>query len=254
MTAATTEPPPADKASRRDRKAVDRAAAAGTAPEPPKLRRRPLLVALSVLLTAIGALLGAFLLTTLSGTDAYVGVRTDIERGSRITANDLVRVQMSDDPNLNPVPWDQQSVLIDMYATQDMAKGTVVTRDAVANEIAPVGGNSIVGLALTPGQGVSGDLRVGQRVTAVVVPASAELTGKPTEYLGTVASIKLSDDGQTKLVDVQVASADAAPLSAAAARQEVSLFVRSQESANGDTQVSPSESTDGSSASPSSSS
>ena len=94
MPAPTAEPPPAEQATRRNRNGDGNTAEGAAAPEPPKLRRRPMLIAVSVLLTALGALLGAFLLSTLSGTDDYVAVRADIERGDVIKETDLVRTQL----------------------------------------------------------------------------------------------------------------------------------------------------------------
>ncbi|APH02634.1 MULTISPECIES: SAF domain-containing protein [Janibacter] len=244
MTAPTAEPPPAEQATRRNRNGDGNTAEGAAAPEPPKLRRRPMLIAVSVLLTALGALLGAFLLSTLSGTDDYVAVRADIERGDVIKETDLVRTQLRRDNSISPLSWDEQRSLIGMYANVDMAKGSLVTRESVSAEIAPADGWSIVGLALTPGQGVTGDLRVGQPIEAVVVPASAEaITGRPTTYEGIVSSVDMSDDGQTKLVDVQVRTDDASPLAAAAARQEVAIVVKSKGNGSGDTAAEPSDST-----------
>lgn len=241
MTAPTAEPPPAEQATRRNRNGDGNTAEGAAAPEPPKLRRRPMLIAVSVLLTALGALLGAFLLSTLSGTDDYVAVRADIERGDVIKETDLVRTQLRRDNSISPLSWDEQRNLIGMYANVDMAKGSLVTRESVSASIAPADGQSIVGLALTPGQGVTGDLRVGQPIEAVVVPASAEaITGRPTTYEGIVSSVDMSDDGQTKLVDVQVRTDDASPLAAAAARQEVAIVVKSK---GNDTAAEPSDST-----------
>ena len=137
MTAPTAEPPPAEQATRRNRNGDGNTAEGAAAPEPPKLRRRPMLIAVSVLLTALGALLGAFLLSTLSGTDDYVAVRADIERGDVIKETDLVRTQLRRDNSISPLSWDEQRSLIGMYANVDMAKGSLVTRESVSAEIAP---------------------------------------------------------------------------------------------------------------------
>lgn len=240
MTAPTAEPPPDEQTSRPKRKGKGKSAPTpGAAPEPPKLRRRPMLVAVSVLLTALGALLGAFLLSSLSGTDDYIAVSSGIERGERITAQDLSRTQLRKDTNITPIRWDQRGAVIGTYATNDMAEGSIVTQDSIAAEISPKEGDSIVGLALTPGQGVSGELRVGQSVQVVLVPASAELSSQPEKVPGEVSAVKLSDDGSTKLVDVQVDSGNAPKVAASAARQEASLVVLG-ETEEGDVPLTPS--------------
>lgn len=222
MTAPTAESP-AEATSRRSRSGGSEELAA---PEPPKLRRRPMLIALSVLLTALGALLGAWLLTSLSGTKSYIAVGADIERGSVIKETDLVRTQLRTDQAIAPLNWSQQPSVVGMHATTDMAKGSLVTRDSVAAQELSTDGQSVVGLSLVPGQTVSGELRYGQPVRVVVVPASADTaSAKPVEFKGHVAGWRMSEDGSTKLVDVMVAKDDAPPISAAASRQEVSLVV-----------------------------
>lgn len=252
MTAPTAEPP-VEPATRRGRSGNGDVS---SVPEPPKLRRRPMLIALSILLTALGALLGAWLLTSLSGTDSYVAVRADIERGQVIKETDLVRAELSSDPALDPVAWDQQGLIVGKYATYDMAKGSIVTRQSVAASISPQDGMTLVGLALVPGQTVTGELRTGQDVRVVLVPASADSSStRPPSYQGKVAGSRMSEDGSTKLVDVMVLNGIAPEVASAASRQEVSLVLDSAKAGNGDTPTdTPGDTpTDGSSSSPSSS-
>lgn len=247
MTAPTAEPP-VEPATRRGRSGNGDVS---SVPEPPKLRRRPMLIALSILLTALGALLGAWLLTSLSGTDSYVAVRADIERGQVIKETDLVRAELSSDPALDPVAWDQQGLIVGKYATYDMAKGSIVTRQSVAASISPQDGMTLVGLALVPGQTVTGELRTGQDVRVVLVPASTDSSTRPPSYQGKVAGSRMSEDGSTKLVDVMVLNGIAPEVASAASRQEVSLVLDSAKAGNGDTPADTP--TDGSSSSPSSS-
>lgn len=224
MTDSTAEP--TEKTSRRSRgEAVDE----GAAPEPPKLRRRPMLIAVSVLLTAIGALLGAWLLTGLSGTDSYIAVRSDIERGDQIKESDLVRTQLRADDAIAPLLWDEQRAAVGQYAAVDMAEGSLVTRDSVKAENVPKGGDTTVGLSLVPGQTVSGDLKTGSPVWVVLVPASSDVGTEPDTISGTVARAEMSSDETSKLVDVIVADDDAPAVAAAGSRQEASVVLRSTE-------------------------
>lgn len=231
MTAPTAETP-AEATSRRSSSGASEELAA---PEPPKLRRRPMLIALSVLLTALGALLGAWLLTSLSGTKSYIAVGANVERGEIIKETDLVRTQLRTDQAIAPLNWSQQPSVVGMYAATDMAKGSLVTRDSVAAEVLPTDGQSLVGLSLVPGQTVAGDLRYGQLVRVVIVPASVDTAGaKPTDFVGTVAGSRMSEDGSTKLVDVMVSKDNAPSISAAASRQEVSLVLDPKSSESDD--------------------
>ncbi|WP_435200895.1 SAF domain-containing protein [Janibacter sp. GS2] len=249
MTAGTAEQPP-EKTSRRSRAdAVDE----GAAPEPPKLRRRPMLIAASVLLTAVGALLGAWLLTGLSGTQSYIAVGEDIQRGDKITESDLVRTQLRADNAIAPLRWEEQRIAVGQYAAVDMAAGSLVTRDSVKAENAPKAGYTAVGLSLVPGQTVSGDLPTGSPVWVVMVPSNTDVGTEPEKKAGSVARESMSSDGTTKLVDVMVKEKDAPAVAAAGARQEVSVVLRSTEdeeaSADEDGLAEPSNSPSGSSSS-----
>ncbi|MEN3122375.1 SAF domain-containing protein [Janibacter sp. LM] len=227
MTAPTPAPPP-EQATRRTRSGKDSSnVELATAPEPPKLRRRPMLVALSVLLIALGALLGAWLLSSLSGTESYVAVREDVQRGEQIQETDLVRTQLKRDGAISPVLWSQQGVIVGTYATVDMAKGSLVTRESVAAEIAPRAGHREVGLALMPGQSIAGELRNGEPIEVVIVPASADAGAPQEPVAGYVLSARMSEDGQTRLVDVEVPESQAKAITAAASRQEVAIQVAS---------------------------
>lgn len=233
MTAPTAEQPP-EKTSRRSRnEPVDD----GATPEPPKLRRRPMLIAVSVLLTAIGALLGAWLLTGLSGTESYIAVRDDIERGDQIQESDLVRTQLRTDSAVKPLLWDEQRTAVGQYAAVDMAAGSLVTRDSVKADNVPPSGQTTVGLSLVPGQTVSGELPTGSPVAVVIVPPNSDVGTQGQSYSGTIAREEMSSDGTTKLVDVIVPDQHSAAIAAAGSRQEVSVVLRS--TADADTEPSP---------------
>lgn len=232
MTASSTAEPPSDTAG--DRSAAPRGSEGAAAPEPPKLRRRPMLIALSVLLTAVGALLGAWLLTGLSGTKSYIAVREDIQRGDVIEESDLVRTQLRADGALTPLVWDEKQFVVGQYAKVDMAAGSVVTNESVASQVVPPGGKTVVGLALVPGQSVSGDLKTGDPVRAIIVPPDSEEGSEPEKVSGSIANVKMSSDGTTKLVDVIVSADDAPMVAAAGARQEVSVVLDSTNKGGGD--------------------
>lgn len=64
---------------------------------PPKLRRRPMLVAAGIILVALGGL-GAFWLTTNVGhTHPVLAMRVTVDRGQTITTADLTTVDISTD-------------------------------------------------------------------------------------------------------------------------------------------------------------
>lgn len=236
MSAPAAEQPPA-ATSRRFR--GSKAAPTTTEPtgmaEPPKLRRRPLLVALSVLLTALGALLGAWVLTALSGSQAYIAVRQDVQRGEVIEADDLVRTQLSKDAAVTPLRWDQQRLVVGQRAAVDMAAGSVVTKRSVSPGLIPGAGDSVVGLALDPGQVQASELKAGDPVRVVLLTDSTEATGATGQQSaaettpGSIAAITTSADGTARLVDVIVSNDSAATVAQFAARRQVSLVLDSRE-------------------------
>ena len=119
---------------------------------PPKLRRRPVLVAASIAAVCVGGLLGAFAWTATSNTRSVVAVRAAVERGAVIGREDLMAVQVGLDPALTPIPAAQVDTLVGQRAAVDMAAGTLVTREQVSNVVLPPRGTSIVGVALPAGK------------------------------------------------------------------------------------------------------
>ena len=104
---------------------------------PPKLRRRPILVAASIAAVCVGGLLGAFAWTATSNTHSVVAVRAAVERGAVIGREDLMTVQVGLDPALTPVPAAQVETLVGQRAAVDMAAGTLVTREQVTTAVLP---------------------------------------------------------------------------------------------------------------------
>ena len=96
--------PPAS--SGKERKPKERSAAADRGPvaAPPKLRRRPLLVVLSVVAVCLGALLAVWAYTSTTTAQEVVAVRSSVERGQVIDREDLVTVRIGVDPALQPIP------------------------------------------------------------------------------------------------------------------------------------------------------
>ena len=82
-------------------------ASANPALTPPRTQRRPLLIALCVLLVAIGSLGAAYLVTAVGNTTGVVAVRTDVARGAVIQRDDLVEARINPDPNLSTVASSQ---------------------------------------------------------------------------------------------------------------------------------------------------
>lgn len=217
-------PPEQTRTTRRD---GDVAAA------PPKLRRRPMLIAVSVILTAVGALLAAYLLTEIAGTNEVVAVREGVSRGEQITADDLVMANVSYDSAVRPLPWSDARKLEGLYAQYDLAPGSIVTQDAVTEELDVPADTSVVGLYLEPGRMPSDILRNGDQVR-VVYSLDEDPAANPDEYLGYVTSTRPATDARGMIVDILVRADDAPRVAAASGTGNVSLVLNTRDRAEQD--------------------
>jgi len=220
------------KAATRDDRTLDRepSPAASQLVPPPKLRRRPALLAAALVAICLGALVAAWAWSATTNTQEVLVVRHAIERGSVIEADDLARVRVSADPALKPVPSSQFDQVVGQRAAYDVAAGGMLTPDSFTGAVVPSDNNSIVGVALTPAQAPGLDLATGDHVRVIVTPAQGEQlpTGVPQSSEATVAGVHVSEEGQL-IVDLLVPHADAAVLAARAASGNVALVLDSRE-------------------------
>jgi hypothetical protein len=220
------------KAATRDDRTLDRESspAASQLVPPPKLRRRPALLAAALVAICLGALVAAWAWSATTNTQEVLVARHAIERGSVIEADDLARVRVSADPALKPVPASQFDQVVGQRAAYDVAAGGMLTPDSFTGAVVPSDNNSIVGVALTPAQAPGLDLATGDHVRVIVTPAQGEQlpTGVPQSSEATVAGVRVSDEGRL-IVDLLVPHADAAVLAARAATGNVALVLDSRE-------------------------
>jgi hypothetical protein len=198
---------------------------------PPTLRRRPLLVAGSVLAVCAGALLGAFVWTAMSDTHSVIAVRAGIERGAVIDEADLMSVQVGVDPALSPVGSDEMADLVGQRAAVDMAAGTLVTREQVTVAVLPPAGSSIVGVPVPPGLLPGEPLVAGDRIRVVATPgAQGEFTNEPPVTIpAVVVGVRAQVDTGVSVVSVEVPQDRAAELAARAATGNVAVVLDSRE-------------------------
>ncbi|MBD3783709.1 MAG: hypothetical protein IE926_12285 [Micrococcales bacterium] len=215
------------------------AALAAPAPEPsplpvapaPKLRRRPALVAASLVLVCLGGLLAAWAWSATSSTVAVLAVRAGVERGAVVTQGDLMSVQVGADPALHPVPAAEAADMVGLRAASDIAAGTLLTRDQLTEAVLPGAGTSLVGIGL-PAAGMPGEpLRAGDTVRVVATPgAQGEVADAPPAVVAaSVVSVATDDITGLRIVTVAVPEADAAGLAARAATGNVALVLDSRE-------------------------
>lgn len=202
---------------------------------PPKLRRRPMLVAASVVAIGVGALLGVFAWSTASGGHDVLAARSTITRGHKFTRDDLIVVRAGLDPALSSVPAEQMESMVGKRAALDVPAGSLLTDTAVQDQLFPGAGLSVVGVAVGPGGLPSTPLAAGDQVRVVLTPGPQGTIGRgdPPTMVATAISVTASDGGAAgahTVVSVVVPQADAATIASWSATGRVAIVLDSRES------------------------
>lgn len=204
------------------------------APPPPPLsvrrQRRPVLIGLAVALIAVGALgAGAFVVSA-GQKVAVLALAQPVARGQVIERADLVTANVAVDPALTPVPAEQLAEVVGRRAALDLARGSLLTREGVTDAPRPGAGQSLVGVALQPGQLPSERLLPGDQVRLVVTSAEGARDGaglvSATE--AEVVSVTGPDEAGLTTVDVLTSAAEGPTLAARVATGRVVLVLDSR--------------------------
>jgi hypothetical protein len=199
---------------------------------PPRLRRRPLLVAGSVASVCAGSLLAVWAWTATSDTEAVIALRSTVHRGELVDREDLQVVHVGVDPALTPVPAASLDGVVGQRAALDLAAGSVVTAESVSPAVLPAAGSSVVGVAVSAGSLPGTPLLAGDRVRVVVTPGEQGPADRtPPVTSATVVSTAATDataQGPVTVVTVQVPAADAPALAASAAAGRVAVVLDSR--------------------------
>lgn len=198
---------------------------------PPKLRRRPGLIAGAIVAICVGALLAGWAWTATTSTHEVLVARHGIERGSVIEAGDLVRVRLSSDPALKPVSSSEFDQVVGKRAALDIAEGGMLTPNSFSSSVTPASGESVVGVALAPAQAPGLELRPGDRVRVVVTPAQGDdlPAGVPLFNDAEVVGVHVSEETGQVVVDLLVPHADATVLATRVAAGNVAIVLDSRD-------------------------
>ena len=198
---------------------------------PPKLRRRPAVVAGGVLAICLGALVAGWAWTTTTNTREVLAARHTIMRGELIEDDDLVRVRIGSDPALTPVPASGADGLVGARAALDIAEGSLMTAASTTTAIMPSDGRSIVGASLTSAQLPGVELHNGDQVRIVVTPpqGAEAASGPPVSSDAEVVDSRVNDQTGNVVVDLLVRREDATVLAARIATGNIALVLDSRE-------------------------
>lgn len=211
--------------------------AAGTAvvPPPPKLRRRPLVALTGLALVVLGALGAAWVYLATSQTSEVLVMRSTVMRGEVIGPEDLAVAQVGADPAVQVVPGDQLGQMVGKRAALDLAAGSLLSTAAVTEVLVPAGGQSVVGVALTPALMPGEPLLPGDSVRVVMTsggqndPAELDGTVLAQAEVVSVTTPSLEMGGQGAVVSLLVAEGQAPTVAQYAASSRVALVLDSRE-------------------------
>ena len=132
---------------------------------------------------------------------------------------------------LRPVDATKLDDIAGQRAAADLPAGSLLTPDSVTPELTPAATKSVVGIALTPSQRPNVDLRSSDNIRIVETPVSQgdPPVDTPAAIKATVISVAPVEGGDAVIVNVEVATSDAADLAARAATGRVALVLDSLE-------------------------
>lgn len=233
-----TLPAPAAEGKKKGRGGADEPpdALKGTVVTPPKLRRRPMLVAAGVAAVSLGALLSVWAYTSTSDTQSVIAVRDTINRGELIEEQDLMAVNITVDPALRPITAaDARSQVIGKRAALDLAAGGVVTSEQITDEMLPPAGFSVVGVSVGPAMLPANQVEMGDQVRVIETPGAQAptLPGEgedPTLQTveATVVGLHTDPTGNT-IVNLLVPAQDAPEVASWSAASQAAIVVDSTE-------------------------
>lgn len=197
---------------------------------PPKLRRRPMALIVSVATVVLGALIGMWVWSAAGNSTEVLAVRTLVQRGEVITGDDLMVVRVGLDPAIQTVSAAQANEVAGQRAALDLAPGGLLTPADIAPVVVPGRGTSVVGIGLASGMLPAETLAPGDDVRVVQTPGQqGTIEGTPVTIAATVVGVHPDEMGDQTIVDVLVPSEVAADLAARAATQKVALVLDSRE-------------------------
>lgn len=194
-------------------------------PTPTGRRVRVPQLAIGLLLTAGTAL--AFVLWNAASVQrtAVVALAGDVARGHVLTTADLQVVHVGTDDPVALTLSEDAGRLVGRAAVTDLPAGTLVTAEqfAVASTLTP--GAGVVGLALSPGQFPTPQLRIGDLVNVVVASGEPGADGVLLVEAAEIVWIEPVGTQGQRFISLLTGEEQAGEVATAAARGEVRLVL-----------------------------
>ena len=195
---------------------------------PPRTRRRPALLALGVALMAMGVLSGVWLVNRAGERVSVLVVTQAVPFGQVITADDLVRAEVSVDPSVATIPASDIGQVVGRFAATDLTPGALLSQSAVIDGAPPSPGEVLVALAVPATRMPAGSFQAGDKVLVVGTPAAdADVPSLPPSTIpATVVRLGQPDLNGVTVIDVTVTRADGPALAARSATGRIAVVLQ----------------------------
>lgn len=199
----------------------------GSSPMPVSApKRRTGALALALALAVIGGLLMWFFQQS-SAAQAYITVNRAVDRGAVIQRDMLTTVDVVGEPS-QLIRAEDASQVIGKVATMDLSEGSTLTTTNTAAGLGVDQGRTVAGLSLQAGRLPSRTLKAGDQVQVIYTP-SADLAAPgarmPDPIPATVEGTSTDETSGNRIVDLNLAEADAATVASWSAKDAVSVVL-----------------------------
>ncbi|MDG4795440.1 SAF domain-containing protein [Micromonospora sp. WMMD1082] len=188
-------------------------------------RRSPLRIIGGLLVIALGFVIGAVVLGSVSKAVDVLAVARPVAAGAVLTDADVTTVSIVPADTLRVIPAGHRAQVVGQTAAVPLAAGSLLVMDQVGAVTDPAPGQSVLAVGVKTGHAPAG-LSAGATVVVLVVPASAG-SGSAREVVqapALVRAVEAPDAAGLTVVTVQLASE--AALRVASAAGEVTIIVR----------------------------
>ena len=195
---------------------------------PVRGRRRPALLAVGLMLAALGGLVALWLVNSAAHRVPVLVVARPVAAGATLTDADVARTDVSVDADVHTVPARETSQVVGQVAAADLAPGQLLDPASVTDAGPPAPGQVLVVLSLPASRMPASGLRSADRLLVVSTPPTdaGPPTTPPETIPATVVRVGAPDLNGVTTIDVTAAAGDGPSLAARAATGRIAVIVQ----------------------------
>lgn len=191
--------------------------------DPVRSRRRPWLMAVGVLVSALGVLIVVWLVGTAGQRKQALVVARDVPYGQVIAAADLSVAGLAADAGVHALPASSSGSVVGRVAAVNLSAGMLLTAEMTDPVGEPGPGRVLVPLALAVDRIPVSGLRAGDRVRAV------DAQDPRQSVAAVVVAVGEPDVDAVSVIDVTTLAADGPRLAASSANRQVVVILEPRE-------------------------